>query len=361
MRKHNFFVRTLPMLIFLLSATVSVAQFENIKIIKEVKCGPVENQKMSSTCWSFATCSFITSELIRMGKPAVNLSEMYFVRKAYEQKAVYYRRLQGNANFGPGGQAHDVMNMMRDYGAVPESVYTGLDSSGQMIDHEVMDALLLDIVKLAVKDNLSEKSINAFIAVLDSYLGKVPENFTYEGKSYTPKTFAESLTLNPDDYIEFTSYTHHPFYKSFRLEVPDNWAFGDYYNLPIDELMQIIDNALDNGYSVDWDGDVSDDQKFSANGGVAKLSDESIPVTQKKRQEGFDDYDVTDDHLMHITGYGKDASDKKFYLTKNSWGTAKGHEGFWFMSDAFVRYKTIAIMVHKDAVPAAIKAKLGIK
>jgi len=350
--------------------------------IKKIKTTPVISQGATGTCWSFATTSFIETELIRMGKGEIDLSEMYPVRNAYKSKALNYIRFHGKANFSQGGQAHDVLNSIRKYGMIPEEIYSGLNYGEEKHIHGELVAVLNGMLEGVVKNRnrkLTPVWQKAFNSVLDAYLGEVPENFTYKNKDYTTKTFAGELEFNPDDYIEFTSYTHHPFYSTFTLEVPDNWSSDIYYNLPFDEIIEVMDYALDNGYSVCWDGDVGE-RGFSQKNKVAiipekewrDMSEEEIneifespnlekKITQQMRQETFDNYTTTDDHLMHIVGSAEDEKGTRYYLTKNSWGEeSNDFGGYLYMSESYVRLKTIAIMIHKDAIPKHIADKLGI-
>ena len=350
--------------------------------IKKIKTTPVISQGATGTCWSFATTSFIETELIRMGKGEIDLSEMYSVRNAYKSKALNYIRFHGKTNFSQGGQAHDVLNSIRKYGMIPEEIYSGLNYGEEKHIHGELAAVLNGMLEGIVKNRnrkLTPVWQKAFNSVLEAYLGEVPENFTYKNKDYTPKTFAGELGFNPDDYIEFTSYTHHPFFSTFPLEVPDNWSSDLYFNLPFDEIIEIMDYALDNGYSVCWDGDVGE-RGFSHKNKVAiipekewrDMSEEEIneifespnlekKITQQMRQETFDNYTTTDDHLMHIVGSAEDEKGTRYYLTKNSWGEeSNDFGGFLYMSESYVRLKTIAIMIHKDAIPKHIADKLGI-
>jgi len=361
-------------------------------IVKKIPVTPVKNQARSGTCWSFAGISFLESELLRMKKDTFDLSEMYFVRKAYEAKARNYVRLHGIANFGEGGQAHDVMNVLRENGMMTEAAYTGLANGQIKPSHTELEALLTAMVGVISKNpagKLSPEWMNAISAVMDVYLGNVPAEFG------TPKTtpieFANKI--NPNDYVELTSYTHHPYYTAFSLEVPDNWSGNLYYNVMPDELVRIMDNALSSGFTVDWDGDVSD-KGFSHKNGVAiipevnlenmsvaersqweKLSEKErkiqfytfekpVPektITSEMRQAAFDNYSSTDDHLMHITGTVTDQNGKRYFRTKNSWAAESNSLGGYLnMSEAYVRLNTIAIMVHKEAIPKDIRKKLGI-
>jgi bleomycin hydrolase len=361
--------------IFVLTAQdLSGYKFKNVK---EIKNTPVENQQATGTCWSFATTSFIESELIRMGKDAPDLSEMYFVRYAYLDKADNYIRLHGSANFGQGGQAHDVLNVVKKYGFVPEDIYNGLNYGSEIHDHgELVNVLKGFLDGLLKNRKLSQVWETAYTAILDTYLGAEVKSLDNKAKSCTPAEFARSMNFNPENYIELTSYNHAPFYSEFVLEIPDNWSFDRYYNIPVDDLVRVVDNALDNGYTVCWDGDVSE-KGFSHTNGVAVVPEEKEKgetetasaepvieknVTQELRQENFDNYSTTDDHLMHLTGTAEDQNGSRFYLTKNSWGEESNTlGGKLYLSVPYVRLHTIAILVHKDAVPGDIKLKLGLK
>lgn len=354
------------------------------KMVKEIKTTPVKNQASTGTCWSFATTSFVETELIRMGKGEHILSPIFNVYHSYLPKAINYVRYSGGATFGMGGQAHDVMKVIKQYGFIPEEIYNGMNIGDDKHNHAEMDGVLKAIADAITKTRggkITPRWQEVFESTVNIYLGSIPKEFSYQGKTYTPKSFAESLGFKADDYVEITSYTHHPFFVKFDLEVPDNWSKDQYYNLPINDLMKIIDNALMNGYSVAWDGDTSE-KYFDRKKGIAfvpveedaasadetkkeddadgKPESEKI-VTQKMRQETFDNQTTTDDHLMHLTGIAKDQNGTKYYYTKNSWGTKdKKYGGYWYMSEQYVRLKTIAIMIHKDAIPAEIKTKLGL-
>ncbi|MEI3118872.1 MAG: C1 family peptidase [Parabacteroides johnsonii] len=378
------------------SVSTAFGQGYQFTEVVTVPATPVKNQAATGTCWCFATTSFMESELLRMGKGTYDLSEMFIVRQKYMNQLQdnYLRR--GNGNIGQGSLSHTFMNAYRQVGIVPEEVYTGINYDSERHNHSEMVRYMHAIADVAVKTKQRSPEYDKLIANLfDTYLGKLPEKFTYKGKEYTPKSFAESLGLNMDDYIERTSFTHHPYYVKFDVEVPDNWEHSLMYNLPLDEMMETVDYALTNGYTVCWDGDVSE-KGFSFTNGVAinpevkKVEDLSntdrarfeklgekerleevfkferpypeIKVTPEVRQAGFESFVTTDDHLMHVTGITKDQNGTKYYITKNSWGTDRNKFGGYLnMSESFVRAKTIYVMVHKDAIPKAIKTKLGIK
>ena len=379
------------MLVF--SASAAFGQGYQFTEVVTVPATPVKNQAATGTCWCFATTSFMESELLRMGKGTYDLSEMFIVRQKYMNQLQdnYLRR--GEGNIGQGSLSHTFMNAYRQVGIVPEEVYTGINYDSERHNHSEMVRYMQALADVAVKAKTRSPEYYKLIDNLfDTYLGKLPEKFTYKGKEYTPKSFAESLGLNMDDYIELTSFTHHPYYVKFDVEVPDNWEHSLMYNLPLDEMMETVDHALTNGYTVCWDGDVSE-KGFSFTNGVAinpevkKVEDLSntdrarfeklgekerleevfkferpypeVNVTPEVRQAGFESFVTTDDHLMHVTGITKDQNGTKYYITKNSWGTDRNKFGGYLnMSESFVRAKTIYVMVHKDAIPKAIKGKL---
>ncbi len=352
-------------------------------IDKQVNCTPVKNQNKSGTCWCYSTQSFIESELMRMGKGNLDLSEMFVVRNMYIQKAEHYIRYQGHTNFGAGGEPHDVINAMREYGIVPKEIYSGMPPGETKPVHNEMDGALKAMLDVMVKTPDGKLNPNwkaAFIGALNGYMGTPSETFTYQGKTYTPQSYAKSLGINPDDYVELTSFTHHPFYSQFILEVPDNWANSEVYNVSLEDLGRIAANAIANDYSVEWGTDVSE-KGFSYKNGVAIVPEKDYDdmnqmekdsmfnkpgkekvITQQLRQEAFDNLSTTDDHGMQITGSAKDQNGNSYYLVKNSWGTERNDlAGYFYCSVPYFLYKTTSIMVNKHALPKDIANKLGIK
>ena len=327
--------------------------------VVELKATPVKDQAATGTCWSFATTSFIESELLRMGKGEYDLSEMFIVRNNYLDKLKDNYLRQGKGNLGEGSLSHDWMIEFAENGIVPDEYYNGLNYGSASHNHNELNAFLNAVSKVPIEKNYEsaqyEKIVNS---VLDIYLGEVSDSFIYKGVKYTPKSFAESLDINPEDYVEITSFTHFPFYEQGVLEVPDNWRLEQFYNVPLDELIQIIDYSMSKGYTVNWDGDTSE-KGFLHSDGVAIIPE--VFITQEMRQSGYENSVTTDDHLMHLTGIVNDQNGTKYYVTKNSWGTGENpFGGYLNMSESYVRAKTIFIMVHKNAIPPAIKTKLGI-
>lgn len=364
--------------------------------VYDLKATSVKNQSATGTCWCFATTSFIESELLRMGKGEYDLSEMYIVRMNYIDRLKDNYLRMGKGNLGPGSLSHDWMRVFTEYGVVPDEVYNGLNYGSPTHNHSELQSFIDAVAKVPVERRKeSDQYHNIVNSILDTYLGKVPESFSYKGTTFTPKSFASSLGINPDDYVEITSFTHFPFYTQGILEVPDNWSMARFYNVTLDELIEIMDYSLKNGYTVNWDGDVSE-IGFSHQNGYAVISASptsergsmtdrqrleraqvsgslgtsappvqspgpELNITQEIRQAGYESFSTTDDHLMHLTGIVKDQNGTKYYKTKNSWGTDRGsYAGYLNMSENFVRAKTIFIMVHKNAIPPAIKTKLGI-
>ena len=368
--------------------------FTDVKVNKTTS---VKDQNMSGTCWSFSGLSFLEDELLKNGKGEYDLSEMFVVRQCYIDKAVNFVRYYGKTNFGEGGGLLDIPYVYKKYGMMPESVYNGLQYGEDKHNHgelaAVLTAYLNEIVKNPNK-KLSTAWLNGYIGILDAYLGKVPETFEYNGKTYTSKSFAQELGLDMDDYLPVTSFSHHEFYKPFVLEVPDNWDHGLYYNVPMEELQQIVDNAIDNGFTVLWAADVSE-KGFKWYDGVAlmpkvdrnktkegtelsrwvKLKDsekedkmydfkgpvEEITVTQESRQQGFDNYETTDDHGMVIVGKAVDQKGNKYYKVKNSWDSEQVYDGYFYISMPYFLAKTMSIMVNKAGVPSGILQKLALK
>ncbi len=348
-------------------------------IVQDVTTTSVKNQARTGTCWSFATSSFVETELIRMGKGPLDLSEMYFVRMNYPQKVENYVRMHGRAALGQGSLAQDVTRAIGLYGLVPESVYPGRRYGAEQHDHSELHTVLKGAVDALVEKGgaLSPVWEDAVGGILDAYLGATPNEFTYNGEIHTPKSFAAVLGVDPEAYVELTSFSHHPFGDRFAIEIPDNWARNQSYNVPLEQLIGVMDHALEHGFSVAWDGDVSE-RSFCQGKGVAiwpvnqwaaRSADErrtlcdapeaEIEVTQARRQRGFDDYSSSDDHLMHITGIARDQRGIEYYITKNSWGETGPKDGFIYMSESYVRAKTIAILVHEDALPGDIRSALG--
>lgn len=378
------------------TATDSVKGFVFTDVIS-LPTTSVKDQNKSGTCWCFAGTSYFEDEILRKGGDSLDISEMYTVRMCYLAKAERFIRLYGETNFSAGGSVADVPYVWKRYGAIPEEVYSGLNYGEEKHIHGELDAVLTAYVK-AVSGKHNKKLSTAwrrgFEGILDAYLGVVPETFEYKGKTYTPQSYAASLGLNYDDYIPLTSFTHHPYYESFAVEVPDNWLCEKYYNVPLDEFKAIVDNALEKGYTLVWAADVSEDG-FKWNEGVAlmpkgkderdmegtelarwvKLSDkdrakekfsfdgptEEIEVTPELRQEMYDNQETTDDHGMEIVGVATDQTGKRYYKVKNSWDTNQKYDGFFYVSEPYFMAKTMDILVHRDAIPSAIAKKLKLK
>lgn len=343
---------------------------------------PVKNQGSSGTCWSYSTNSFLESEMIRTGKEPVALSEIFSARNAYVEKGKNYVRMHGALTLGDGGALHDVINMLRMYGAVPQVNYTGLNYGTKVNKFGEMGALTNGVLEAVVKNpnkTLTPNWLKAYTSVIDAYLGEVPKTFDYKGKSYTPQTFAKQVVgLNPDDYVELSSFNDHPYYSKFTLLVPDNWSFDQVYNVKVNEITETIDNALKKGYTVAWATDVSE-ASFSYANGVAYVPAKPVEemtaqekaqlfsgpkpemeITAEVRQAAFDNYQTTDDHGMHIVGLAKDQTGKEYYIVKNSWGATNDYKGYLYVTKNFVQYKTTAFLLHKGAIPAAISKKLGL-
>ena len=346
-----------------------VYKFTDIKVNAAT---PVKNQASTGTCWCYATNSFIESELIRMGKGEYDLSEMFVVRHNYIRRMKDNVIRRGKGNVDQGSIAHMYTWVMKNVGLLPEEAYVGINYDSPTHNHGDLSRWVKAVSATAVemKKELPDEIING---VLDAYLGEVPQTFTYKGKEYTTESFYKSLGLNAEDYVELTSFTHHPFYEQVLVEVPDNWDHALMYNLPLDEFMAVIDNAINTGYTVAWDGDVSEPgYAFKHNVAVntkekigaeqtLKAKAEEMTVTQQSRQQGFENFTTTDDHLEHIVGIGQDQDGVKYYKTKNSWGTSSNGTGYHYLSEEYVKAKTISILVNKNSIPKNIKAKLGLK
>lgn len=370
---RKIFLSLLVFVVFVSAQDETKRQTFTIKT--KVPTTEVKSQDKTGTCWAFATTSFIESELLRLQKGNFDLSEMFIVRNAYKYKAEKYFRYHGEYNLNQGGQAHDCMDEFFTNGILPESVYSGKVNGEEKYNHREFSAVLKGIMN-AVTSKKAEHNKLLYPELLESlyniYLGEVPATFDYEGKTYTPKEFQESLGLNANDYVELTSYTNYPFYEAVDLEINDNYRHALYYNIPIDELMSIMDNSLNMGYTFAWDGSVDKKNFYSKKGyGVvaveeddedkkSKEPEEEMTVTQEVRQRYFDNYEVNDDHLMHIVGIAENQNGTKFYYVKNSWGTKRGFDGYFYLSNTYMRLRTIAIMVHKDVIPEELKIKLGL-
>ena len=366
--------------------------------VDSIAITPVKDQNRSGTCWSYSTIGFLESELLRMGKGEYDLSEMFVVHHTMLDRAEYVVRMYGTAQFAPGGSAYDVIYCLKNYGMVPQAAMPGIRYGSSAADtlpvHTELDAVAGGVVKAMTNSGLKKLTPvwkQALEGVYNTYLGECPESFEYEGKEYTPKSFAEMLGLNADDYVSVTSYTHHPFYTQFALEVPDNWRMDQMYNVPMEEMMAIIDNALAEGYTIAWGADISEmcftrkgigvvpneEEAADLTGSDAarwlglsatdkrdELTKKPLPektITQEMRQAAYDSWENTDDHGMQIFGTAKDQNGKRYYMVKNSWGTQKSeYKGIWYVSEAYMQYKTNDVLVHKNAIPKDIRKKLGI-
>ncbi len=357
---------------------------ENFKFTEVINLGTtsVKLQGSSGTCWSYSTNSFLESEMIRLGKQPVELSQIFSARNVYVEKGKNYVRMHGAVTLGDGGSLHDVINMYRKYGTVPREVYTGLNYGTDKNKFAEMAALIEGVLTAVVKNPNGELTPNwqkAYASVIDSYLGKVPDNFDYKGKNYTPQSFAKEVVgINPDEYVEMSSFTTAPYYQKTVLAVPDNWSFDQVYNVKVNDMTDVIDNALKKGYTVAWATDVSE-KSFSWKNGVAYVATKKYDdmtaeekadmfngpkaepeITAEMRQAAFDNYQTTDDHGMHIIGLAKDQAGKECYIVKNSWGETNDYKGFLFVTKNFVKYKTTALMVNKGGIPSEIAKKLGV-
>jgi bleomycin hydrolase len=341
---------------------------------------PVKNQGSSGTCWSYSGNSFLESEMMKAGKKFVDISEIYTARCAYVERAKNYVRMHGNIGWGDGAELHDVIDIYKKYGAMPYTEYTGLNYGTSKNKFGEMQAALEGFLQGVVKNNngkLTKNWLPAFTAALDAYLGKVPESFTYGGKSYTPLTFAkEYVGINADNYVEMSSYTYVPYFTKTLMMVPDNWSLQSVYNIPLEDITNVIDNSLKNGYTIAWATDVSE-KYFSWKNGVAIVPEKDIEdmetdsiktmfdgpkservITAQVREDAFDNYTTTDDHGMHIVGLATDQNGKEYYMVKNSWGDKNDYKGYLYVSKAYVQYKTTAILVNRNALPKGYSEKL---
>ena len=403
--KQNFTFSALVALMMMLLPTLLLAQETTVAkdkkayeftMTKEVAHTPVPNQYRSGTCWSFSGVGLLEAEILRKTGKTIDLSEMFVVRNAYSVKAEKYVRLHGSLNLSAGGGFSDVTMVMDKFGMVPESVYAGLVIGEEKHTHGEMDDVLKAYADGVLKNGnrkLTPVWHKGFDALLDTYLGDYPTEFEYEGKKYTPQSFSQSLGINTSDYVELTSFSHQPLYQPYVQEIPDNWMWSETYNITLDELIETIDAALNNGYAVGWGADVSE-KGFSWKNGVAIVPEESVKdlsgtekerwealtpaerkksmfsfeeivpeknITDEMRQTAYNNYETTDDHGMLLVGIATDQNGHKYYKVKNSWGTEDHvYAGYLFASVPFVKYKTMNIAVHKDAIPKPIRKKLGL-
>jgi bleomycin hydrolase len=346
-----------------------------LTLVKQIDHTSVKDQANTGTCWSFSTTSLVESQTLHSRLGEFDLSEMFIVRNIYTEKAKNYLLRQGSAQFGPGGLGNDVINAMARYGAVPESVYSGLLLGKTSHDHGELDAKLKSYLnKLLTSRPIAADWMKGFQLILDDYLGKVPETFMYNEKMYTPQQFAsEVLRFRKEDYVFVTSFNHHPYYSPFVLEVPDNYGSESYYNLPLNEMLTVVERSVQNGYSIMWDADTSNpnfrqDDGFALNwNDVHRISKPVDPdgqegaYDQQIRQQLFENLTTQDDHLMHLVGLEKTANGKKFFLVKNSWGEVGPFKGFIKVSEAYFAINTISLVVPKEAIGPELKAKLGLK
>lgn len=380
-------------------APMAMAQTDDafgFTVVKEIPITSIKNQNQSGTCWAYSSLGFFEAELIRMGKGEYDLCEMFLAHKTYQDRAKASVRLHGDISFSQGGSFYDAVYCMKNYGMVPQSA---MPQPGTLYGDTLPNFNELFNIATAYVDGIAkgeQKKLTpawskGLCAILDTYLGVCPTEFEYNGKKYTPQSYMASTGLNMDDYVSITSYTHHPFNEKFILEIQDNWRWASSYNVTIDELVAIMDNAINNGYTFAWGADVSE-EGFSRNGvavcpdvdaarsqegsdmarwtGMSRmdrrkeLTSKPLPeikVTQEMRQEAYDNWETTDDHGMVIYGIAKDVNGKEYYMVKNSWGAAGSYNGIWYASKTFAAYKTMNILVHKNALPKDIAKKLGIK
>ncbi|CAL2086203.1 Aminopeptidase [Tenacibaculum sp. 190524A02b] len=352
------------------------AQKYQFKTVKDIEDTEVKSQGRTGTCWSFSTTSFLESEIIRLTGKNIDLSEMYSVRNTYSEKAANYLYRQGKAQFSEGGLAHDVINSVAKNGLVPEQAFTGLDLGQTSHNHSELVAVLKSMLDTYIKNpakQLSPKWRKAVESVLDVYLGENKKEFVFEGKTYTPKSFAEFVKIAPANYVTISSFEHAKKYDKFILNIPDNFSNGMFYNVSLDEMVSVTEEAIKKGYTVELDCDVSE-KTFSSKAGVAVIPAissenkkalkeivEEKNITPSYRQAEFENFNTTDDHLMHIVGIVKDQKGNKYFKVKNSWGTKQGNKGYVYMSIPYFKLKTISVLVHKDAIAGSLKNKLAIQ
>lgn len=367
-------------------------------VVKENPITSTKNQNRSGTCWAYSSLGFFEAELLRMGKGEFDFAEMFVAHKTYQDRAKASVRLHGDISFSQGGSFYDVAYCMKNYGIIPQSAMPepgtlygdSLPNFNEFFS--VLEAQVSSFAK-GTQKKLSPIWFSSINSTLDNYLGQCPTEFTYKGKKYTPQSYMESTGLNMDDYVSLTSYTHHPFYSQFILEIQDNWRWASSYNLPLDEFMEVMDSAVRNGYTFAWGADVTE-EGFSREGlavcpdvkaienedgsdysrwfGKSSKADDrkklfaskplpEIAVTQEMRQEAYDNWETTDDHGMVVYGIAKDQNGKEYFMVKNSWGTDYKYKGVWYASKAYVAYKTMNILINKNAIPSNIAKKLNIK
>ena len=383
--------------IYAQDATTKQPEGYRFSMESDIFATPVANQQRAGTCWSYATGGLVEAEMLRMGKPPVNLSEMFVVRMCYEEKAKRYVRMHGSCNFGGGGAVNDTFDVLSKYGAMPEKAYAGLNYGTDVHTHGELDEVLKAYLDGVIKNKnrkLSTAWFKGFQGILDAYLGPVPNSFEWKGRNYTPRSFADQVVgIDARDYVFFSSFTHHPFNEQFVLEVPDNWTWTNYWNVPMSSMSEMIEHSVRSGYAVVWASDVSE-EGFASKHGVAVVPENDLAemadterlkwekmdksdraklinnfaqpmpekrITQELRQQAFDNYQTTDDHGMVITGLAKDQDGTPYFRVKNSWGTGYNkYGGHFFASKSFVEYKTLSWGLHKDAIPQAMRQKLGI-
>lgn len=356
----KYFINAVITLCFIASGAIAGGSGGEFTLETVVDHFPVNDQGSTGTCWSFATTSFLESEIIRKGYPEIDLSEMFFVYHTYKNRAKRYILFHGNNNHTEGGQAHDVLDVLRTCGMVTHESFPGVVDGARHNHRKLSSEVQQEADRLNGKrDGFVAEEFRSFDQILQNHLGELPEKVLVDSKELTPFQLRDHFDINPDDYIELTSFSHHPFYKPFVLEIPDNWAHGLYYNLPIDELVEVMYHALENGYTVAWDGDTSE-KTFSHGKGVADLPNKlNGTVDQDMRQETFYNRTTTDDHLMHVVGISKDKKGKRLFYTKNSWGDSSNKlGGYLHLTEDYVRLKTVAILVNKNSIPRYIKEKM---